>query len=139
MLDQGRPLLIDNAGQDPRFPPEGISLFGAKPCLSYAGIPLITGAQRTGTLAVLARDANEFKPEHLTLLEVLGRQAVTRLELYNRIRVAGAGAAGCGSAPSERSAIERSLCRQLDSIPALVTVLDTAGRVVRNRTLPARN
>src|SRR5580658_8680810 len=25
MLEQGRPLLIDDAGQDPRFPPEGIA------------------------------------------------------------------------------------------------------------------
>ena len=45
--------------EDPRFPPEGIPLAGARPCLSYAGTPLITSAQQVvGTLAVLAR-----KPE----------------------------------------------------------------------------
>jgi len=132
MLDQGRPLLIENAGQDPRFPPEGIPLFGAKPCLSYAGIPLITGNQSNqGTLAVLARGANQFKPEHLTLLEVLGRQAVTRLELYNRIR-AQEQAQRLRQRTERALAIERCfVSATLDSIPALVTVLDTAGRVVR--------
>ena len=38
-------------------------------------------------LAVLARKAGQFAPEHVTLLEILGRQAVTRLELYNRVRL----------------------------------------------------
>jgi len=87
--------------------------------------------QIIGTLAVLARTADRFKPQHLTLLESLGRQVVTRLELYSRIRLQEQ--AQRLRQRSERAlAIERCfVAATLDSIPALVTVLDTAGRVVR--------
>jgi PAS domain S-box-containing protein len=132
VLEKGEPLLIGNAGQDQRFPPEGIPLAGARPCQSYAGTPLISSSQQVvGTLAVMARKPGQFKPEHLTLLEILGRQAITRLELYSRIR---------SQEQSQRArqrteralAIERCfVAATLDSIPALVAVLDTAGRMVR--------
>jgi two-component system sensor histidine kinase VicK len=132
VLEKGGSLLINNAGQDSRFLPQGIPLSGGKPCLSYAGTPLITSTQQTvGTLAVLSVKADQFKPEHLTLLEILGRQAVTRLEFYSRIRIQ-------EQAQRARQRTERALAMErlfvaatLDSIPALVLVLDTAGRMVR--------
>jgi PAS domain S-box-containing protein len=132
MMEKGQPLLIADASQDPRFPPTGIPLPNADPCLSYAGVPLLSGdMQIVGTLAMLARTPDRFKPEHLTLLETLGRQVVTRLELYSRIRLQ-------EQAQRLRQRTERALAIErcfvaatLDSIPALVTVLDTAGRVVR--------
>ena len=99
---------------------------------SYAGTPLITSAQQVvGTMALLAREPNKFSQEHLTFLEVLGRQAVTRLELYNRIR-AQEQAQRVRQRTERALAIERCfVAATLDSIPALVAVLDTAGRVVR--------
>ncbi len=132
MLEKGESLLISNAAEDRRFLPQGISLPGAKPCLSYAGTPLITSAQQVvGTLAVLAVKPNQFKQEHVTLLEILAIQAVTRLELYSRIRLQ-------EQAQRARQRTERALAIErcfvaatLDSIPALVAVLDTAGRLVR--------
>jgi PAS domain S-box-containing protein len=132
MMETGEPLLITDASQDPRFPPTGIPLPNADPCLSYAGAPLLSGdMQIIGALAVLSRMPDRFKPEHLTLLETLGRQVVTRLELYSRIRLQ-------EQAQRQRQRTERALAIErlfvaatLDSIPALVTVLDTAGRVVR--------
>ena len=132
MLETGQPLLISNAAEDRRFNPQGIQLPGSKPCLSYAGTPLITSAQQVvGTMSVLAVKPDQFKPEHLTLLEILGRQAVTRLELYARIRLQ-------EQAQRSRQRTERALAIErcfvaatLDSIPALVAVLDTAGRLVR--------
>jgi PAS domain S-box-containing protein len=132
MLEKGEPLLIANAAEDRRFLPQGIPLVGAKPCLSYAGTPLITSAQQVvGSLAVLSIKPDQFKSEHLTLLEILGRQAVTRLELYSRIRLQ-------EQAQRSRQRTERALAVErcfvavtLDSIPALVAVLDTAGRLVR--------
>jgi two-component system sensor histidine kinase VicK len=132
MMENGVPLLVSNAGQDSRFLPSGIPLTGAKSCLSYAGTPLSSGTQKVvGTLAVLSHKPNQFKPEHLTLLEILGRQAVTRLELYSRIR-------SQEQAQRARQRTERALAVErcfvaatLDSIPALVAVLDTAGRMVR--------
>jgi PAS domain S-box-containing protein len=132
LLEKGQPLLIHDAGEDPRFPPVGIPLIGARPCRSYAGVPLISSAQQViGTLAVLAREPGRFNQEHITLLEVLGRQVVTRLELYARIRAQ-------EQAQRARQRTERALATErcfvaatLDSVPALVVVLDTAGRTVR--------
>jgi PAS domain S-box-containing protein len=132
MLEKGEPLLIRDAGQDTRFPPGGIPLIGAKPCRSYAGVPLMSsGEQVIGTLAVLAREPDRFNHEHITLLEILGRQAVTRLELFARIRAQER--AQRAWQRSERAlAIERCfVAATLDSVPALVAVLDTAGRMVR--------
>src|SRR5579863_8667875 len=39
MLEKGEPLLIADAGQDSRFPPEGIPVPNGNPCLSYAAVP----------------------------------------------------------------------------------------------------
>lgn len=131
-IESAAPLLIDDASQDSRFPPEGLLLPGLGPCLSYAGVPLLGGDQKPlGTLALLARKPERFRPEHLTLLEVLAHQAVTRLELYQRMR-------------SEEQLLrtlhknEHALAEErnfvdatLDAIPALVAVLDLSGRIVR--------
>jgi two-component system sensor histidine kinase VicK len=127
-----QPMLVPDASKDPRFPPIGIMVPGGKNCRSYAGTPLIAANQQLiGTLAVLARKPEQFSQEHLTLLDVLGRQVITRLELYHRIRAQEQ--AQRARQRTERSlAIERSfVAATLDSIPALVAVLDTAGRVVR--------
>ncbi len=132
LLDKGKPLLIRDAGVDPRFPPMGIELAGAMPCRSYAGTPLITGSQQVvGTLAILSRDPNQFSEEHLALLEIVGRQATTRLELYSRIH-AQEQAQRARQRTERALAIERCfVAATLDSIPALIVVLDTAGRMVR--------
>jgi len=132
MLETGKALLIRDASQDPRFPPKGIGLAGAKPCRSYAGTPIITGAnQIAGTLAILSQEPNQFSEEHLALLEIVGRQAATRLELYSRIR-AQEQAQRARQRTERALAIERCfVAATLDSIPALVAVLDTAGRMVR--------
>jgi two-component system sensor histidine kinase VicK len=131
-LQQGSPLLIRDAAQDSRFPPEGIPLAGVGYCRSYAGAPLYVGVhQMVGALAILSRQPNQFSEEHLALLDIVARQASTRLELYARIRA---------QELEQRTRIraERALAVErcfvaatLDSVPALVAVLDTAGRLVR--------
>jgi two-component system, OmpR family, sensor histidine kinase VicK len=132
MLELAAPLLIPDAAKDGRFPPTGIPLPGARPCRSYAGTPIVgPDHQIIGSFAVLAQLPNRFKPEHLTLLDVLGRQVMTRIELYNRIRAQ-------EQAHRSRMRTERALSTErlfvaatLDSVPALLAVLDTAGRTVR--------
>ncbi len=132
VVKSGAPLLVRDAAEDSRFSPEGIEIPGGERCRSYAGVPLLSERhQVVGTLAVLARQPGQFRPEHLTLLEVLGRQVMTRLELYSRLR-------SQEQALRARQRTERALAVErcfvaatLDSIPALVAVLDTAGRVVR--------
>jgi two-component system sensor histidine kinase VicK len=132
LLEKGQPLLIRDAALDNRFPPTGIPLLGARPCRSYAGVPLISTSQQVvGTLSVLAREPERLSLEHITLLEVLGRQVVTRLELYARMR-AQEQAQRIRMRTERALAIERCfVAATLDSIPALVVVLDTAGRTVR--------
>ena len=132
IVEDGKPLIIHDASTDRRFPPTGIEVPGGKPCRSYAGLPLRSTNQKiVGTLAILSRKPNQFSQEHLTLLEVVGRQVMTRIELYNRIRAQ-------EQALRARQRMERALAMErcfvaatLDSIPALVVVLDTAGRVIR--------
>ena len=132
MLEKGEPLLIRDAGQDPRFPPDGIHLIGANPCRSYVAVPLVASDHRViGTFAALAQEPNRFNQEHITLLEILGRQAVTRLELYSRM-LAQEQAQRARQRSERALAIERCfVAATLDSVPALVAVLDTAGRMVR--------
>jgi len=132
MLRQGSPLLVQDAARDQRFRSEGVELENALPCRSYLGVPLIGPANRViGTLAVLAIEANRFSPEHINLMNILARQGVTRLELYSR--TAAQEHAQRSAQRLERAlAIERNfVAATLDSIPALVAVLDTAGRMVR--------
>ncbi|HEY1902589.1 MAG TPA: PAS domain S-box protein [Terracidiphilus sp.] len=132
IIEKSQPLLIRDASEDSRFPPSGIPLMGGKPCRSYAGVPLVFSSQQViGTLAVLAQEPARFGAEHITLLEVLARQVVTRLELYSRVRAQ-------EQAQRARQHTERALATErcfvaatLDSVPALVAVLDTAGRTVR--------
>ncbi len=132
VVQEGKPLIIEDAASDPRFPPSGIEVPGGRPCRSYAGLPLKAANQHiVGTLAILARQPHQFAQEHMTLLEVVGRQIITRLELYTRVRAQ-------EQAQRARQRMERALATErsfvaatLDSIPALVVVLDTAGRVVR--------
>ncbi|WP_263352341.1 PAS domain S-box protein [Acidicapsa acidisoli] len=132
MMQQGAPLLLRDTAEDSRFRAEGVELENALPCRSYLGIPLIGPGNRIiGTLAVLAIEPGRFSPEHISLISILARQAVTRVELYNRT-------AAQEQAQRSRQRLERALAIErnfvsatLDSIPALVAVLDTAGRMVR--------
>jgi len=136
VVSHASPLLIRDAAvesrTDPRIHAEGIELENALLCQSYLGVPLIAPGDRIiGTLAVLAIEPNRFSQEHVGLISILARQAITRMELYNRT-------AAQEQALRSRQRLERALAIErnfvaatLDSIPALVAVLDTAGRMVR--------
>jgi two-component system sensor histidine kinase VicK len=131
VVETGKSLLVLDAATDARFSPEGTSIPGGEACRSLAAIPLLTGNYHIATFAVLARKANQFSEQHITLLEVLGRQMVSRLELYSRIK-----AEEQAQRARQRSehALDMERCfvaATLDSIPALVAVMDTAGRMVR--------
>lgn len=132
VVETAQPLLVLDAADDPRFPPTGLPIPNGKPCRSYAGVPILSIDQRIiGSFAVLAWEPRRLTPDHVRLLEALGRQVSTRFELYKRIRAQ-------ERAQRVQRRIERALAVEqlfvaatLDSIPALVAVLDTAGRVVR--------
>jgi PAS domain S-box-containing protein len=132
VIESGGPLLIPDAAQNPRFPSTGIPLPGARACRSYAGVPLLSADRKPiGTLAMLSTAPEQFHLDHLPLLEIMARQVETRFELYRRIH--SQEQALRAQLRSERAlAIERGfVAATLDTIPALVVVLDTAGRLVR--------
>jgi len=139
MLDAGEPMLLRDATQDSRFPPEGIALAGVGHCRSYVGIPLIAGGNHiVGTLAVIAAAPHRFGSEHSTFLQILGRQVMTRLQLQVRIHDQEQLMRAKQHAESAL-AIERSfVAAALDSIPSLLAVLDTAGRFIRMNSACAK-
>jgi two-component system, OmpR family, sensor histidine kinase VicK len=132
MLEHGGPMTVRDAASDPRFPADGIDLAGVKHCRSYAGVPLLGPDQKfVGTLAVLSEAPDQFADHHLRLLEILGRQAATRFELYG-LANANDQAQRARQRTERALAIERSfVAATLDAIPAMVALLDSAGHVVR--------
>ena len=132
VLDSGEPLVVRDASLDNRFPPDGISFVANRRCRSYVGIPLIAGENHmVGTLAVLAIEPNRFGMEHSTFLQILGRQVMTRLELYFRIRDQEQLLRMKQRADHSLAIERRFVTAALDSIPAFLAVLDRAGRIVR--------
>jgi hypothetical protein len=69
MLDTGEPLLIADAGQDPRFPPEGIPLPNASPAFPTREFRCFSATADRRHAGGAGAQAGPFKPEHLTLLE----------------------------------------------------------------------
>jgi len=125
------PLLIADAAMEPRFPVKGIPLTRMIHCRSYLAAPLAAAEGGIGTLAVLSPKANQFTEQHASILGVLARQVMLRLEYSNRDR-------SQDMSMRSRQRIERALTVErnfvsavLDTMSALVLVVDTAGRIVR--------
>jgi PAS domain S-box-containing protein len=125
------PLLIADVARETRYPISGLTLTRNVPCRSYLGAPLAAAGGAVGTLTVLSPEPNAFTEEHASILGVLARQTVTRLEYTIHARAQ-------ERAIRSRQRIERALTVErnfvsavLDTMSALVLVLDTAGRIVR--------
>ena len=125
------PMLVHDAAIDSRFLAEGATLAPELDCRSYAGAPLCAPGGAVGTLAVLSPIPQAFTEEHASILAVLARQVVTQLEQTVQTRAQ-------ERAIRARQRIERALTAErnfvsavLDTMPALVLVLDSAGRIVR--------
>ncbi|MBB6144807.1 PAS domain S-box-containing protein [Silvibacterium bohemicum] len=124
-----QPLLIEDAANDARFPAGAIPLGKNIRCRSYLASPLVTSSGVVlGALAVLSPDPGAFRIADGTALEVLTRQILTRLDYYSSTRREG----------QARRRVEEALTAErnfvsavLDTISALVLVLDTSGRIVR--------
>jgi two-component system, OmpR family, sensor histidine kinase VicK len=125
------PLLIADAAMEPRFPVKGIPLTRTIFCRSYLAAPLGGPEGALGTLAVLSPKPNQFTEQHAAILGVLARQVMLRLEYSNRDRTQ-------DTSLRSRQRIERALTVErnfvsavLETMAALVLVVDTAGRIVR--------
>jgi len=122
----------------PAFAPAGIFVSG-RTFRFYAGAPLITqSGVRVGALFVLDSPTRRLTPFQTQSLTVLGRQAMTSIELNYALRQ-------MESVARSRQRIESALTVErnfvstvLDTVDALVAVFDTAGRIVRfNRACEA--
>lgn len=125
------PLLVADAAMEPRFPVRGIPLTRTVHCRSYLAAPLVGSEGGIGTLAVLSPKPNQFTEQHASILSVLARQIMTRLEYSIHSK-------GQDHSLRARQRIERALMVErnfvsavLDTMSALVLVVDTAGRIVR--------
>ena len=129
---------IPNTRIHPAFAPSGIFLSG-RAFGFYAAAPLITqSGVRIGALFVLDLTSRRLTPFQMQTLTVLGRQAMTSIELNYALRQ-------MESVARSRQRIESALTVErnfvstvLDTVDALVAVFDTAGRIVRfNRACEA--
>jgi two-component system sensor histidine kinase VicK len=139
LLLEGKPLLISDALTDHRFASSGIVLADGIKCRSYAAAPLFSAAGTIlGTIAVCSREANAFTHGDLDRLQILGRQIVTRLELYATGQVQ-ENVLRSRQRSEQALTVERNfVAAVLNTISALVLVFDTAGRIVRfNRACEA--
>jgi two-component system, OmpR family, sensor histidine kinase VicK len=124
-------LEIQDAQEEPDYAPAGIVL-GVRYFRFYAGVPLLapTGV-RIGCLFVLDLNPHALSPQQANTLAVLSRQVITRYELVGRDRqmdLASRAHQRMGSALT----VERNFVSAvLDTVGALIVVLDTAGRIVR--------
>ena len=129
---EGRPTVINDAAADRRFPPRGIALDQDIYCRSYAAAPLVSPSGAViGALSVAGAQPSMFNQSCLEPLQILARQVVTRLELYSKNN-------DQERVLRSRQRTERALTVErnfvsavLNTISALVLVLDTAGRIVR--------
>ena len=132
LLLDGKPLIISDALADHRFASAGIALDAGIKCRSYAAAPLFsTAGMILGTIAVCSPEANAFSRSHLESLQVLGRQVVTRMDLYATGHVQ-ENVVRSRQRSEQALTVERNFVNAvLNNISALVLVFDIAGRIVR--------
>lgn len=122
---------IPDTRHHPEFAPGAIVISG-RTYRFYAGAPLITpSGVRIGALFILDAPSRRLTPFQLQSLSLLGRQAMTSIELTHALRQ-------MESIARSRQRIESALIVErnfvstvLDTVDALVAVFDTAGRIVR--------
>ena len=122
---------VSDTAQLPAFAPAGIALAG-RSFRFYAGAPLITPSEvRIGSLFVLDTSPRRLTPLQLQTLTVLGRQAMTTIELNHTLRQMERVARARQRVESALTVERNFVSTVLDTVDALVAVFDTAGRIVR--------
>jgi two-component system sensor histidine kinase VicK len=122
---------ISDATEHPAFAPGGILLAG-RTFRFYADAPLTTAAGiRLGSLFVLDVPSRRLTPLQTQTLGVLGRQAMTSIELNHAQRQMDRVARARQRIESSLTVERNFVSTVLDTVDALVAVFDTAGRIVR--------
>ena len=122
---------VSDSTEHPAFAPGGILLAG-RAFRFYADAPLITPSGiRLGSLFVLDVPARRLTPLQTQTLSVLGRQAMSSIELGNALRQMDRVARARQRIESALTVERNFVSTVLDTVDALVAVFDTAGRIVR--------
>lgn len=131
-IDDGQSILIGDAADDSRFLSSGIALGEGIRCRSYAAALLIDSSGAIlGILGVASPQPHVFNSSMLRKIEMLARQAVTRMELYARGNKQERALRDRQQAEHELTIERNFVAAVLDATRALVVVLDADGRVVR--------
>ena len=126
---------IPDATKAEGYAPLGIPLDG-KHLRYFAGAPLLTPQGiAVGVLGVLDEKERTLGEAELKALQSLARAVITRLEFHSKVRALETQARQRSRAEGALKVERNFMSAVLDTVGALVLVLDTAGRVVRfNRT-----
>ncbi len=122
---------IPDAAEDPHYP-DGVIPVGTSNYRFYAGAPLRTAdGNAVGTLCVYDTDPRRLDEVEANTLRTLASQVMTRLELSLTTRIADRDARSRQRVESALTVERNFVSAVLDTVGALVVVLDTAGRIVR--------
>jgi PAS domain S-box-containing protein len=122
---------IIDAGEDPHYP-LGVIPVGEVNYRFYAGAPLKTAdGSAVGTLCIYDRRTRRLDELEANTLRALAKQVMTRLELSLTTRIADRDARSRQRVESALTVERNFVSAVLDTVGALVVVLDTAGRIVR--------
>ncbi|SEC30320.1 PAS domain S-box protein [Terriglobus roseus] len=122
---------IPDAAEDAHYP-NGVIPIGNSSFRFYAGAPLRTSdGQAVGTLCVYDVAPRRLDELEANTLRTLARQVMARLELNLNNRIADRDARSRQRVESALTVERNFVSAVLDTVGALVVVLDTAGRIVR--------
>jgi two-component system sensor histidine kinase VicK len=122
---------IPDAAHDAQYP-DGVIPVGNVDFRFYAGVPLIAAdGSAVGTLCVYDTAPRRLDEVEANTLRTLSRQIMTRLELSLITRIADRDARSRLRVESALTVERNFVSAVLDTVGALVVVLDTAGRIVR--------
>jgi two-component system sensor histidine kinase VicK len=122
---------IPDARRDPDYAPGGIPV-GDRRYRFYAGAPVyLADGKPIGSIFVLDSAARKLTSAQRESLETLSQAVTTRIELTIRVREADRGARAQRRVETALTVERNFVSAVLDTVGALVLVLDTAGRIVR--------
>jgi PAS domain S-box-containing protein len=122
---------IPDTEEDAHYP-AGVIPIGTSKYRFYAGAPLRTSdGQAVGTLCVYDVSPRRLDELEANTLRTLARQVMTRLELNLNNRIADRDTRSRQRVESALTVERNFVSAVLDTVGALVVVLDTAGRIVR--------
>ena len=130
ILNKTQIMEVSDTQTDPRFA-DNLLVINDPKIRYYAGAPLVTqDGHALGTLCVIDRQPRRLSSEQVEALRVLGRHAVTHLELHRRTRELGHEMEE--RRRSEETVLEsqRFLQSTLNALSAHIAILDEAGVII---------